>query len=345
MTELPKTFRVKSFGCQMNVYDGERMGELLAAQGMTAASGEDADLVVLNTCHIREKAADRAYSDVGRLEREDGSRPMVALAGCVAQAEGAEAGKRSKNDRHRRRPAGLSPPARNGRRRSPPGERPVDTDMPRDRQVRRASRRAAARARRRSSRCRKGATNSAPIASCPTPAAPRSAARSPTSSTEAQALVDGGAREITLLGQNVNAYRRRARHADPRHRPDRWARAHPLHHQPPRRHERRADRRAWRGRQVDALSPLAGAVGQRPHPQGDEPQPQRRNLSAHDREGPRRAARHRHLGRLHRRLPRRDRKRFRGHARHRRCGGLRLGLFVQIFAPAGHAGGEHGRSG
>ena len=56
----PTTYRIKSFGCQMNVYDGERMGELLASRGMTAAGdGEDADLVVLNTCHIREKAAER----------------------------------------------------------------------------------------------------------------------------------------------------------------------------------------------------------------------------------------------------------------------------------------------
>src|SRR6478609_7433241 len=86
----PKTFKIKSFGCQMNVYDGERMAELLGAKGMTAASdAEDADLVVLNTCHIREKAVDKAYSDVGRLVRKDGSRPMVALAGCVAKAEGA----------------------------------------------------------------------------------------------------------------------------------------------------------------------------------------------------------------------------------------------------------------
>ena len=111
MSELPTTFRVKSFGCQMNVYDGERMGELLTAEGMIAApDGADADLVVLNTCHIREKAADKAYSDVGRLTREDGSRPMIAgqaaredgsrpmiaLAGCVAQAEGPEAKRRSK---------------------------------------------------------------------------------------------------------------------------------------------------------------------------------------------------------------------------------------------------------
>ena len=88
-----------------------------APQGMVAAAdGEDADLVVLNTCHIREKAAEKAYSDVGRLRREDGSRPMVALAGCVAQAEGAEARRALEDDRHRRRPAGLSPPARDGRR-------------------------------------------------------------------------------------------------------------------------------------------------------------------------------------------------------------------------------------
>ena len=73
MTSVPRTFRIKSFGCQMNVYDGERMAELLGANGMTAAAdGEDADLVVLNTCHIREKAAEKAYSDVGRLRREDG---------------------------------------------------------------------------------------------------------------------------------------------------------------------------------------------------------------------------------------------------------------------------------
>jgi tRNA-2-methylthio-N6-dimethylallyladenosine synthase len=58
----PKTFRIKSFGCQMNVYDGERIAELLNDKGLAAAAdGEEADLVVLNTCHIREKAAEKAY--------------------------------------------------------------------------------------------------------------------------------------------------------------------------------------------------------------------------------------------------------------------------------------------
>src|SRR5437588_6458790 len=93
----PKTFRIKNFGCQMNVYDGERMADLLSEGGMNpAAEGDDADLVILNTCHIREKAAEKAYSDVGRLRREDASKPLIALAGCVAQAEGAEAQRRSK---------------------------------------------------------------------------------------------------------------------------------------------------------------------------------------------------------------------------------------------------------
>src|SRR5690349_18900839 len=126
----PKTFRIKSFGCQMNVYDGERMAELLGANGMTAAAhGDDADLVVLNTCHIREKAAEKAYSEVGRLRREDGSKPLVALAGCVAQAEGAEARRRSPMidmvvgpQAYHRLPEMVAQAVRGGR--------PVDTDMP-----------------------------------------------------------------------------------------------------------------------------------------------------------------------------------------------------------------------
>src|SRR3546814_2674503 len=95
--EKPKTCHVKSFGCQMNVYDGERMAEMLSAEGMMAAEESmDADIVVLNTCHIREKAAEKVYSDIGRLKREDGTRPMIAVAGCVAQEEGAEIPRRAR---------------------------------------------------------------------------------------------------------------------------------------------------------------------------------------------------------------------------------------------------------
>src|SRR5271170_6907875 len=92
-----KQLYVKSFGCQMNVYDSRRMADTLAPQGyVECGSAEDADLIILNTCHIREKAADKVYSELGRLRglKEAGAqagRPVtLAVAGCVAQAEGNE---------------------------------------------------------------------------------------------------------------------------------------------------------------------------------------------------------------------------------------------------------------
>jgi tRNA-2-methylthio-N6-dimethylallyladenosine synthase len=88
---------IRSFGCQMNVYDSHRMADTLAGEGYAeTASVGDADLIILNTCHIREKAADKVYSELGRLNRlkedaaRDGRAVVVAVAGCVAQAEGAE---------------------------------------------------------------------------------------------------------------------------------------------------------------------------------------------------------------------------------------------------------------
>jgi tRNA-2-methylthio-N6-dimethylallyladenosine synthase len=88
---------VKSYGCQMNVYDSHRMADLLAPEGYAeAAEPEDADLIILNTCHIREKAAEKVYSELGRVRllkesaAREGRRVTVAVAGCVAQAEGAE---------------------------------------------------------------------------------------------------------------------------------------------------------------------------------------------------------------------------------------------------------------
>jgi tRNA-2-methylthio-N6-dimethylallyladenosine synthase len=88
---------VKTFGCQMNVYDSERMRELLAVSGFAqTARMEEADVVLLNTCHIREKAAEKVYSDLGRIRQvkearaHRGRQTVVAVAGCVAQAEGAE---------------------------------------------------------------------------------------------------------------------------------------------------------------------------------------------------------------------------------------------------------------
>jgi len=201
----PKTFRIKSFGCQMNVYDGERMADLLGQQGMTAAGdGDEADLVVLNTCHIREKAAEKAYSDVGRLRRPDGSKPLVALAGCVAQAEGVEARRRSPMidivvgpQAYHRLPDLVTEASRGGR--------PIDTDMPA------ATKFDSLPARRRASPsafltvqegCDKFCTYCVvPYTRGAEISRPRSAILA-----EANSLAEAGAREIVLLGQNVNAW-------------------------------------------------------------------------------------------------------------------------------------------
>ncbi len=98
-----KKLFVKTFGCQMNVYDSERMKDVLAPTGyMQTDSLEDADMVILNTCHIREKASEKVFSDLGRLRKlkdraaEQQNRQMlIAVAGCVAQAEGEEITRRA----------------------------------------------------------------------------------------------------------------------------------------------------------------------------------------------------------------------------------------------------------
>ncbi|WP_298370281.1 tRNA (N6-isopentenyl adenosine(37)-C2)-methylthiotransferase MiaB [uncultured Bradyrhizobium sp.] len=93
----PRKLHIKSYGCQMNVYDAQRMVDTLAGEGFVeTASAEDADLVILNTCHIREKASEKVYSELGRLRvtkdeaARQGREMKIAVAGCVAQAEGAE---------------------------------------------------------------------------------------------------------------------------------------------------------------------------------------------------------------------------------------------------------------
>jgi len=202
----PKTFHVRSYGCQMNVYDGERMAELLADRGMQAASeGIDADLVVLNTCHIREKAVDRVYSEIGRMKREDGSRPMIAVAGCVAQAEGAEISRRAKTvdivvgpQAYHRLPSLIDDVVA--------GREAVDTDMPAaskfDVLPGRARRTSASAFLTVQEGCDKFCTY------CVVPYTRGAEVSRPWSAIvdEARALVDAGACEITLLGQNVNAW-------------------------------------------------------------------------------------------------------------------------------------------
>jgi tRNA-2-methylthio-N6-dimethylallyladenosine synthase len=203
MTRTPKTFHVKSFGCQMNVYDGERMAELMAAEGLTATDDANAaDLVVLNTCHIREKATEKVYSDIGRL-RKHGSDPMIAIAGCVAQAEGAEIVRRAKVD------VVVGPQAYHNLpelvAKAASGEAALDTDMPV------LSKFSALPSRRKvgpsafltvQEGCDKFCTY------CVVPYTRGAEVSRPFAAIvdEAKALVDAGAKEITLLGQNVNAW-------------------------------------------------------------------------------------------------------------------------------------------
>jgi tRNA-2-methylthio-N6-dimethylallyladenosine synthase len=94
---LPKKLHIKTYGCQMNVYDSSRMADVLAPLGYEpAAAADGADMVILNTCHIRERAAEKVFSELGRLrhlkeaKEKSGGRMILAVAGCVAQAEGAE---------------------------------------------------------------------------------------------------------------------------------------------------------------------------------------------------------------------------------------------------------------
>ena len=206
VTSPPKTYRVKSFGCQMNVYDGERMADLLGAQGIAlAADGVEADLVVLNTCHIRERATEKVFSDIGRLKRADGSAPMIAVAGCVAQAEGDEIMRRAPTvslvvgpQAYHRLPQMIAAAAA--------GDRPVDTDMPLETKF------GALPARRKvgpsafltvQEGCDKFCTY------CVVPYTRGAEISRPFADlvAEAERLVEAGAKEITLLGQNVNAWR------------------------------------------------------------------------------------------------------------------------------------------
>ncbi len=203
----PKTYRVKSFGCQMNVYDGERMGELLDGQGLTPApEGEDADLVVLNTCHIREKAAEKIYSDIGRLTKGKTQKkaPMIAVAGCVAQAEGEEIMSRAPAvsmvvgpQAYHRLPDMLDKAVK--------GERATDTDMPAIAKFDSLP----ARKRRQPTAfltvqegCDKFCTY------CVVPYTRGAEISRPYNHliAEARKLIEAGAKEITLLGQNVNAW-------------------------------------------------------------------------------------------------------------------------------------------
>jgi len=212
----PRKLYIKSFGCQMNVYDSRRMADTLAPDGyVETGSAADADLVILNTCHIREKAAEKVYSELGRVRRlkdaaaAEGRRLVVAVAGCVAQAEGEEIIRRAPAvdlvfgpQSYHRLPELLARAARDGNA--------VDTEFPVDDKFEHlaAPSPAATRARGVSAfvtvqeGCDKFCTF------CVVPYTRGAEISRPVQKiiAEVEHLAEAGVREVTLIGQNVNAY-------------------------------------------------------------------------------------------------------------------------------------------
>ena len=212
----PRKVHVKSFGCQMNVYDSHRMADTLAPAGFgETAQVDDADLVILNTCNIREKAAEKVYSEIGRirvLKQEaaaQGRRMLIAVAGCVAQAEGEEIVRRAGavdlvvgSQNYHRLPDLIA--------RVQAGERIVDTEFPADDKfdVLTAPRPEAIAKRGISAfvtvqeGCDKFCTF------CVVPYTRGAEISRPVEKivAEVERLADAGVREVTLIGQNVNAY-------------------------------------------------------------------------------------------------------------------------------------------
>ena len=212
MTAPVKTLFIKTYGCQMNVYDSERMAAALVPHGYrSVAAPEHADLILLNTCHIREKAAEKVYSELGRLRRLKATKPSlrIGVAGCVAQAEGAEILSRAPvvdlvvgPQSYHRLPDMLD--------RREEGERPVETEFPAEDkfdhlQADRRARRAPAAFLTVQEGCDKF------CAFCVVPYTRGAEVSRPADRIEAEArdLVSRGVVELTLLGQNVNAYRDR----------------------------------------------------------------------------------------------------------------------------------------
>jgi tRNA-2-methylthio-N6-dimethylallyladenosine synthase len=212
MTGSKKIF-VKTFGCQMNVYDSERMTELLAVDGFAeTATMEEADVILLNTCHIREKAAEKVYSDLGRIRQvkdarsKAGQETIVTVAGCVAQAEGAEILRRAPvvdlvvGPQSYQRLGDLV--ARAAVRKS----RIVETGFPGEDKFTTLPRRAPVKAVTAFLTVQEGCDKFCTF--CVVPYTRGAEFSRPVEAVEAEArrLADHGVREITLLGQNVNAY-------------------------------------------------------------------------------------------------------------------------------------------
>ena len=222
MSSTKKVF-IKTYGCQMNVYDSERMAEALATAGYGSTDApDDADLIILNTCHIREKAAEKVYSELGRIRdiketrAETDRETVIAVAGCVAQAEGDEIVRRAPvvdlvvgPQSYHRLPDLIA-------RRRTGARAVVETEFPEDDKFRHLPARTTARASTATSPAARSASAFVTIQEgcdkfctfCVVPYT-RGAEYSrdvAAITDEARRLVASGVREITLLGQNVNAY-------------------------------------------------------------------------------------------------------------------------------------------
>lgn len=208
---LAKKVFIKSYGCQMNVYDSGRMADVLAPEGYVSTDSVDnADLVILNTCHIREKAAEKVYSELGRIRDAKADGTMIAVAGCVAQAEGDEIMRRAPYvdivvgpQSYHRLPkliAEAHPTQKAGSR-----SRVIDTDFPAESKFDFLP---AAKTQRPSVflTIQEGCDKF--CAFCVVPYTRGAEFSRPVEAVlkEARQLVAAGAAEITLLGQNVNAY-------------------------------------------------------------------------------------------------------------------------------------------
>ena len=203
----PKKLFIKTYGCQMNVYDSERMAEALDGYEQTS-SPDDADMILLNTCHIREKAAEKVYSELGRYKGLKAEKPdlKIGVAGCVAQAEGQEIMRRQPMvdlvvgpQSYHRLPEMEARVAE--------GQKALDTDFPEeDKFERLKSRPKASRGPTAFLTVQEGCDKF--CAFCVVPYTRGAEVSRPVDRilTEARDLVERGVREITLLGQNVNAY-------------------------------------------------------------------------------------------------------------------------------------------
>ncbi|MFC3182331.1 tRNA (N6-isopentenyl adenosine(37)-C2)-methylthiotransferase MiaB [Cypionkella sinensis] len=201
----PKKLFIKTYGCQMNVYDSERMAEAMGADGyVTTETAEDADMVLLNTCHIREKAGEKLYSDLGRLKKLKAARPdvKIGVAGCVAQAEGAEIMRRMPIVDLVVGPQSYHRLPEMARANTPQ----VDTDFPLEDKFDLLPERKATRGPMAFLTVQEGCDKFCAFCVVPYTRGAEVSRDPQRILTEARGLVEKGVRDLTLLGQNVNAF-------------------------------------------------------------------------------------------------------------------------------------------